>query len=245
MKKIEYNAMLSRIQKEMINNKKEFERLLNLDNKYCKRKVQIDKFIEIVENYKNIDIENINKKMIIICNGNPYTVLNIAMIAVVKNIKIEINIDDTMLATNKLILEIINRVLKGNKLDIKIELTQDIKGDNLIFIDRINDFCLGNKEKSKFIPYESIDIYSDNEKFDELYEKIYNYAIDLNIDVDIFDDEDIEAMMRYGKGKKKIILTNDTKIRNKYNEENIYINENPFKEENIIFDKEMIYKIIN
>lgn len=243
MEKIEYNAMLSRIQKEIISSKAELEKLLELDNKYCKRKIQIDKMIEIIESYKKLDIENISKEIIIMCNGNPYIVLNIAMISIVKNVNIRINIDDTMLGTNKLILQIINKILKENGLNIKIELTQEVNGE--IFIDRINDFNLGNKQKSKYIPYESIDIYSDGIQFEELYEKIYNYAIDLNIDIDIFDDENIDSMIKYGKGKRKIILTNDKKIIEKYKEDNIYINENPFKEDKIMFDEEMISKIIN
>jgi len=65
MKKIEYNAMLSRIQKEINNNKAEFEEMEKLDNKYCKRKIQINKLIEIIENYKKIDLENKIKKLIL------------------------------------------------------------------------------------------------------------------------------------------------------------------------------------
>ncbi len=245
MEKIRYNAILSRIQKEIVNNKNEVENLLDLDNKYCKKKIEINKLIEIIESYKKIELENINNKITVICNGNPYIVLNILMITIVKNMKIKINIDDIMLGINKFMVEVINRILKENKLGVEIELIQNIDGENLIFIDRINDFNLGNKQKAKFIPYESIDIFSDDEKFDELYEKIYNYAIDMNIDIDIFDDEDIETMIEYGKGKKKVILTSDTKIKDKYSGNNIYINENPFKEDKVIFDKEMINKVVN
>jgi len=168
------------------------------------------------------------------------------MIAIIKNIDIEINIDNTMLGINKLLINIINKVLKENRLQIKVELVEEVIGEKLVFIDRINEFNImkDKTEKIKFIPYEGIDMYLDNEEFEELYEKIYNYAIDMNIDVDIFDDESIETMVKYGKSKRKIILTKNKEIINKYRQKDIYINENPFKEEENIFDKEMIEKII-
>ena len=66
----------------------------------------------------------------------------------------------------------------------------------------------------------------------------------MNIDIDIFDDEGIESMLKYGKGKNKLILTKDKNIIERYKEKNIYINENPFKQEKIIFDENMINEII-
>ena len=114
----------------------------------------------------------------------------------------------------------------------------------MVFIDRINDFNIVKDKNAIFIPYQSIDIYSDNEEYEELYEKIYNYAIDMNIDIDIFDDEGIEAMLKYGKGNKKLILTNNEEIKKKYKNGNIYINENPFKNEQLFFDNVLIEKLI-
>ena len=65
----------------------------------------------------------------------------------------------------------------------------------------------------------------------------------MNIDIDIFDDEGIESMLKYGTGKNKLILTNNKEIINKYSEKNIYINENPFKREKIIFDENTVKEI--
>lgn len=244
MEKIVYKAILSKIQKEILNNKNELKEMEKIDAKYCKIKLDINELSKIIEIYKEKNIENINTKITYICNGNPYIVLNLAMIAIIKNISIEINIDNTMFGVNKYILETINNILHKNKINTEIRLTENIEGEKLVFIDRINDFNIAKKGNAMFVPYQSIDIYSDNEECEELYEKIYNYAMDMNIDIDTFDDEGIETMLKYGKGNKKLILTNREEIKDKYKNENIYINENPFKDEELIFDNELIKKII-
>ncbi len=247
MDQVLYKAMFSRIQNEIIKDQEELQTLAKIDFKYCKVKIYINKLVEIIENYKKINIQDTNKKMTIICNGNPYIVLNIIMIAIIKGINLKINIDNTMLGINKYILQKINNILKENKIELKIELTEKIEGEKIIFIDRINDFNLikNKKENIIFIPYQSIDIYSEGEEFEELYEKVYNYAIDMNIDVDIFDDEGIETMLKYGQGRKKLILTNKKEIENQYKDKEIYINENPFKNEEVIFKEQLINTIIN
>lgn len=244
MEKIVYKAILSKIQKEILNNKNELKEMEKIDAKYCKIKFDINELLKIIEIYKEKNIENISTKITYICNGNPYIVLNLAMVAIIKNISIEINIDNTMFGVNKYILETINNILHKNKINTEIRLTENIEGEKLVFIDRINDFNIAKKGNAMFVPYQSIDIYSDNEECEELYEKIYNYAMDMNIDIDTFDDEGIETMLKYGKGNKKLILTNREEIKDKYKNENIYINENPFKDEELIFDNELIKKII-
>ena len=144
------------------------------------------------------------------------------MIAITNNLSIKINIDDTMLGVNKYLLEIINRTLEKNELKTKLELFNKEENDEkIIFIDRINDFNTIKTKNKKYIPYESIDVYSEESEYEELFEKIYDYAINMNIDIDIFDDEGIESMLKYGTGKNKLILTNNKEIINKYSEKNI------------------------
>lgn len=247
MEKILYNAMLSKIQKEINSNKEEIEKLKKIDERYCKIKLEIKKLLNIIEYYKSKEISNKNNELIVYCNGNPYIVLNLAMIAVISYSSIKINIENNMLGVNKYIVEIINNILKNNDLKIKIELFEKLDSDEkAIFIDRINDFNIlkRKKENIKFIPYQSIDIYSDSEEFEELFENIYNYAIDMNIDIDIFDEEGIQGLFKYGKGKIKLILTKRKEMIDKYKNDNVYINENPFKDETIIFDDNMINEII-
>ena len=97
MQKILYDAMLSRIKKEIISNKEEIKKLEEIDNKYSKNKIQLENITKIVEYYKTKEIENLNEELYVYCNGNTYIVLNLAMIAIIKNISMKINIDDNML----------------------------------------------------------------------------------------------------------------------------------------------------
>ena len=246
MEKIFYNAILSTIQKEIKENSEEIKKLEKLDLKYCKIKIEINDFLEIIENYKNKEIKNNNKNLNIYCNGNPYIVLNLILIAILNNSNLKINIDNIMLGVNKYLIKIINDILIKNKLNIKIILFEKLENneEKIIFIDRINDFNLSKNKNKIYIPYQSIDIFYDNEEFEELFEKIYNYALNMNIDVDLFDEEEgIQNLFNYGKGKIKIIFTKNKELIKKYIGKNIIINENPFKEKNIIFDEKTIMMI--
>ena len=247
MEKILYNAMFSRIQKEIKNNKEEIERMQKIDNKYCKINIAIEKLLKIIGEYKKKDLRYKDTEKIIYCNGNPYIVLNLAMIAIVNNINMKINIDDSMRGVNKYLLTIINNILKANKLEIKIELFENLESEKeKIFIDRINDFnILKRKQKNiKFIPYKMIDVYIDCEEYEELLQKIYEYATSMNIDIDVFDEEEgVEGLFKYGDAKTKLILTKQNV--DKYKSSCVYVNENPFKIEKLIFDDEMIKEILD
>lgn len=244
MEKLLFNAMLSTIQKEIKEHSEEIKNLEKIDLKYCKIKIEINNFIEIIESFKNKQLKNTNKTLNIFCNGNPYIVLNLALVAIINNSNLKININNTMLGVNKYLIKIINNILIKNNFKIKIELFEKLKcEENIIFIDRVNDFTICKNKNKKIIPYQSIDVFCDNEEFEELFDKIYNYALDMNIDIDIFEDEDVENLFKYGKGKIKLILTKNNELARSYSGENIYINENPFKQKNIIFDEKTISMI--
>lgn len=247
MDKILYNAMLSRIQKEIKNHKEEINKLKEIDLNHCKMKIGIEKFLEIIEAYKEIEIGNKRTEISVFCNGNPYTVLNLAMISILNNMNMNIDIEGMMLGVNSYIIEIINNIIRENNLEVKINIAKRVEdNEDIICIDRINEYRILKKKgkEVRYIPYKSIDIYSEAEEFEELFEKVYIYAIDMNIDVDVFDEEGIEGLFKHGKGKNKLILTKDKAILDKYKKENVYINENPFKEEKVIFDRDIIREII-
>ena len=66
MQKILYDAMLSRIKKEIISNKEEIKKLEEIDNKYSKNKIQLENITKIIEYYKtkpNIQAKPQNKKV--------------------------------------------------------------------------------------------------------------------------------------------------------------------------------------
>lgn len=247
MEKIVLSAILSTIQKQIRKDTQTIEKLNEIDKKHFDIEVDIEKLIHIIEEYKGISPENINKTLQIFCDGDPYVVLNIGLIALISSTTIKIDIDETMLGVNKYILKIINDTIEKNKINAKIEFMGELENrENTIFIDRVNDYnILKSKYNNlKFIPYKAIDVYTEGDEFYELFEDIYNYALSKNIDIDVFDDEGIEAMFKYGESRRKLILTRNKDIIQKYLSENIFINENPFKEEQLVFDDDIIKQII-
>lgn len=248
MEKIVLNAILSTIQRQIRQDKKLIEELKQIDEKHFYIETNIEKLIYIIEQYKKQNSENINKSIQIFCDGDPAVVLNLCLISLTKSICIKININETMIGINKYLIKLINDAIEKNNLNAKIEIMEKSEDyENTIFIDRVNDYNIlkSKYENLKFIPYKAIDVYTEDDEFYELFESIYNYALSQNIDIDVFDDEGIDAMFKYGKSRKKLILTRDKDIIQKYSGENIYINENPFKEEQFVFDENIIREIIN
>lgn len=248
MEKVVLNAILSTISKQIRDDKETIEKLNKIDKKHLDVEVNIEKLIKIIESYKNVKLENINKTFKIFCDGDPYVVLNLGLIGLISLSKIRINIESTMLGVNTYILKTINDAITKNKIDAKIEFMNTSETfENTIFIDRVNDYNIlkSKYENLKFIPYKAIDVYTESDEFYELFDNIYNYALSQNIDIDVFDDEGIDAMFKYGKSKKKLILTRNKDIIQKYSGEDIFINENPFKEEQFVFNENMIKEIIS
>ena len=219
MNKILYEAILSKIKKEIENNYTSIEEIQQIDNKYSSKKIEKENIYKIIENFRERETTEKNKTIYVFCNGNPYIVINLAIISILNNINMYINIDDTMQGVNRFLIALISNILKNSNVKSEIKLFEKI--DNIkeaIFIDRLNDFnLLKNKiEIIKRIPYQSIDIYCDEEEYQEISEQIYQYALSLNIDIDIFDEEGVEYLVKYGEGKFKLILTKNKNIIEKY-----------------------------
>lgn len=246
MEKNLFNAMLSKIQNEILKNREEIKNVNKIDMKYCSININENQLIRIIESYKNREIVCKKNKLFIYSSGDPYVVLNLIMISICANINLTINIDEIMLGVNKCILEIINNILRNNN-RLAIEITNKKCLDDVIFIDRVNDYNILNKscKKARFIANQGIDIFCDSEKYDEILSEVYEYAISMNIDVDIFDEEEgMETLLKYGKANKVLVLSNK-KVNIKDTNKKIYINENPFKDEKNIFEEDFIRNILS
>lgn len=246
MGNILFKAMLSKIQKDILENKEELEKIYEIDTRHCKMEFELKKLVEIIEYYKDVEIAKKNEKTIFFCNGNPYIVLNLILIAICQENSIEIEIDDTMLGINTLILKIINKVILDNNISISIELAKNSKTPKAIFIDRINDYNVlkENYREAKLIPYQSIDVYLDNEKYYEIFETIYNYAISQNIEINLFEEEGMETMVKYGKGRKMLFLVDKKRNIKIPQNKKVFVNENPFSKEEIIFENDIIKELL-
>lgn len=247
MNSVLFNAILSRIQKEILEHKEEFEDVRRIDMRYSEIKVELPDLIKVIDGYKNKDITNLEKEICVYCNGNPYIVLNLLLLGVTKGISMKIDIEDTMLGINTYILEIVKMVSEENNIKVTFEFSKGIIADNMIFIDRSNDYdTLRSKVKNAvFIPYQAVDIYCDSDKYHELLETIYEYAMSMNIEANIFDkSESVENVLKFGTAGRILFLTDKRKKIPSCENKKVYINENLFKEEEIMFNNEIIENII-
>lgn len=247
MNKILFNAILSKIQKDILANRNEIENAKEIDSKYFDISVNLKELINIIEHYKNQNIENVDRDLFVFCNGNPDVVINLIMIAVCTNVNMKIDVDNVMLGVNSCIISIVNKVLSENNMGISIHIVKNYVCNDAIFIDRVNDYrILKDKFKNaRYIPFQALDVFCNCDKYDDLFDMIYEYALKMNIDIGVFDDEEgIESVFEFGNAETVLLLTEviDSCINTK--NKKVYINENPFKNNELVFSGNMIKRII-
>jgi len=247
MNDILFNGIISKIQKEILASQEVFETVRKIDMRYGEIKVELEKLIQILQSYKNKKPSNLQKEICVYCNGSPYIVLNLCLIGILNGISVKLNIEDMMIGVNTYILEVVNKVIEAHSLDIKFEIVKEFDTKAAIFIDRVNEYSiLRNKlEKAKFIPYQALDIFCDTDSYKELLDTIYAYGLSMNIDIDIFeDDQKIEDVIKLGTANRVLFLTNKPKKTPLGGTKKVYVNSNPFEEEKTVFSDEMIDEII-
>ena len=165
------------------------------------------------------------------------------------NIQSLICIEDFCLAQDTLIVEVFNEILEECKMKNKFKLKNLVKEkeilDNSKVVDRticIGDSNLYNRLNGKiqnfiFYPYGSLDIYSSSEEFEELKRKIYEYAMQNQFEIEIYDDLDFQDAIKFinkdGYHFCSLLISKDKKeiemFKKNIKSEFIVINENPFK----------------
>ncbi len=247
-----YKKILDEIIIEIKDSKEELKKVNNIDNNFYDTNIDIDKLECIIENLKEKNVKNnkITNNILISYYGDPYITLELCIEAIRTNNKFILLIEDYMLGVNKLIINIIQNVLKDYRIENKIFLfnlldKQEIL-DNKYLIQKI--ICIGNRntfelyKKMKldnlvYYPFNNIDIYCDTEELEDLLKMIYKYSMSNNIDVTIYDKfEDINSAIKFinmeGSGFATVLLTkskeNEKIFKEKINSQYIFINENPF-----------------
>lgn len=255
-----FNKILDEILIEINNNEDIIEVMNKIDGDFYSININNNTFVNIINKYKNRKVTQKEKttNTLALYYGNLYITINLCLEAIRSNTRIFIGIEDMQLGMNKLIINIINTILKNYKIFNLIKL------ENLLSIKEIeekskevdNIICIGNKDlyyiylkkgikKLNFYPYNNTDLYCDSKDFEELKYLIYNYAYENNLELELYDDLDINKVINninnYGQKYKSVILTSNKKnaetfIR-KIKSEKIYVNENPFKDMdiNIVF----------
>lgn len=218
-----------------------------IDRKHYKMRIDINKIIEISDTLKKEEIteENINQKIIVSHNGNPYITYILAIKAICNDFKMSICVNQGMLATNCIIIKIINEVLKEMKINNQIEIInilkiEELKNDlnvRIIILQDKAEYSKLLKAKVKNINYNpmfNISLFAENEELEGLKQDIIKYCFENFIEIEIYEAENLEELLEQieadNEGETVIILTKENveleKIQRLKNDKNIEININ-------------------
>lgn len=248
------NKIIDKFKNQIINNNDTISKMQNIDITKCNQTTDINKIIELLEEYKNEKVSSYTEKEIILASyyGTPYITANLCMQALLQKKAIIIVIEDSMLAVNEMLITIFNKILEEYKIIDLVKLfnlpsNEDIKN---ISKDITSLICIGNSntyqhyktmkvENLKFIPFKNMALYSEDIKYEELQHQLYKYAITNGIEVEVYDDieidEFIECMELDDWVDNIVVFTQNEetkeKVKEKLQTKKIYLNQNPFKNE--------------
>lgn len=250
-----FNKICRELKSDLKDAKKEIEKLNQIDYEYNKKIVYIEKLLETIDLYIDREpIEKETKNLMVLYYGNPVVTIELCLSALLNGQIINLIIDDMCLGVNKLIIEIYKEILRDFKLfDIvsfnNYESKESIE-ENKETLDKIlflGDKNLYNVCKSisdidmEYVPYNIIDIYCEDDEFYDLSKEIFNYCFENSIEAEIYEDMDFDEVVdifnNFGEKYCSIILTKNgeyaDRFKNEVNSKFVYVNENPFKDENI------------
>ncbi len=229
--------------------KKSLEKAQEIDIKYYEKKITIEKIYEIIQSYKEREIENnLANNIQTILPGNPEIVFCLAIETFRNNVNMIINIEDFCVGQNMFLIEFVNDIFSKIKFNRKIELKNQSGYDEIINVSKNVDktICIGNsndynrlEEKIDnlfFYPYNIFEIYCISEEMNDLKRMICDYAYQNEYEIDIYDDLNIDdaitAINRDGYKFCSVILSKNEEEIEKFKKEilsdNIFVNENPF-----------------
>lgn len=250
-----FNKICKELKTELRDAKKEIQKLNQIDYEYNKKVVYLEKLLETIDLY--IDKEPVRKETqnwMVVYYGNPVVTIELCLLALLNGQMINLVIDDMCLGVNKLIVELYKDILRDYKLfDIvtfnnyeKKELIEEKKEylDKLVFLGDKNLYNVCKNISNidiEYVPYNIIDIYCEDEEFEDLAREIFNYCFENSIEAEIYEDMDfddvVDAFNNFGEKYCSIILTQNTEYAERFkkevNSKFLYVNENPFKDENI------------
>ena len=138
-------------------------------------KFNINKAIEILNRFKEFKSAFLDRKSLVVTNGNPYITIILCMQAISQNISLTINVQDTMFALNSAIVKIFGINLGNDGPKIKTYMTPkefiSSDADDIIVIDDKSKFYFLRDElkiKVRFVSLLNIDLYTDSESLSAL-----------------------------------------------------------------------------
>ncbi len=256
-KKDRVDKIVELIKKELLENKSTIQKAFELDYKEWEYELNFEKFIDIIDSMKNKEylpkfskeeiIDGIGK-IALLCNQNPYLIFNFILSALYTNNKVEVVLENKMIATNKVITELVRKVLSLQKIDDDtVTYVEVVNKEEIISSQENYDmiYYFGNKSSylnftkrihvdSKFEEFGEINLYSDSTQFKEQIVEIDKWAYLNEIKVNIFNKDINEAIERINKlnsiNKMTIIFSKDldkvTKFVKEVKSEFIFVNIN-------------------
>ena len=231
---------------------KEFEdnlkKMQEIDLNHYKEKITIEDMKRYLEEFK--EPEKINEKEIMILNtGNPEVVFKSCLELLSNNINAIIGIQDFCLAQNTLIIEMMNKVIKGNNLKTKLELKNLLKDKEIIEFSKNLDkiICVGDSNlynrlegevtNIELNPYGIFEIYSDSAEYEELERTFFDYCYQNEFEAEDYSDLELDDAIRLinknGYKFATVLFSKDEEKQKKFktiDSKYIIINKNPFKE---------------
>ena len=279
-KKEKVLALFEKIKKELLTGRKTIEKGFELDLKEWEIKIEFDKIISILESMKEKEyLPLFTKEKIVdglgkiglVSNGNPYLIFEFILSCLYTNNKVRVVLTDKMLASNRVLIECIIKVLKKEKCDEDtVSFIEVVSKDKVIGIQDEFDvlYYFGNKEEylnytkrlhidSIFENFGEMYVYVDSKDFKEFLLEIDKFAYINEIKVNYYTEslEIVEKQVNNRNNINKISVIFTKNIEKAYEfiklikTENVYININPCeyvsfstKLNNLVYSKKIIIK---
>lgn len=269
--------LLNQIQRDLKNKKQTIQKAFDIDYKKWEVKLEIEILSKIIDNIKNQEyLPKFSKqeivdgfgKIALVNTCNPYMVFNFILSCIYTNNKPCIILEEKLMASNKVIIELIRKSLEDLKYDSSIvEYKEVLNKEEIIRTQDNYDliYYLGNKEEylnfckrihvdSKFENFGEIYVYVDSDDFKEELLSIDKYAYKNEIKLVYYKSNLDEALRLINKcnniNKISVIFTKNTEnayeFIKKIKSEKIYINKNPeeviynINQNNLIFRKNIV-----
>ena len=279
-KKEKVLVLFEKIRKELLIGRKTIEKGFELDLKEWEIKIEFDKIISILESMKEKEyLPLFTKEKIVdglgkiglVSNGNPYLIFEFILSCLYTNNKVRVVLTDKMLASNRVLIECIIKVLKKEKCDDDtVSFIELISKDKVIGIQDEFDvlYYFGNKEEylnytkrlhidSIFENFGEMYVYVDSKDFKEFLLEIDKFAYINEIKVNYYTEslESVKKQVNNRNNINKISVIFTKNIEKAYEfikllkTENVYININPCeyisfstKLNNLVYSKKIIIK---
>ncbi len=251
--------MLSNKEKEMFLNKlineikaqkNNLEKANKIDKKYYSMNIEIEKILAISNEFKKYNInEEISQSVMVVHNGNPYITYILAIKAIINEINIKICINETMLATNMILVQIICYIMKELNIKTKLEIQRKLEttGENIIVLGDKSLYSMLLKNGVKNIKYSgkiNISIYIENNELEELKQQILTYCAENFIEIEVYEanniDEAIKEIKADNQGENILLLIKENINNKEIQGIPVKINKNILKDIEIEFVQEKI-----